>query len=150
MVITKNKKILSRYSNPVEDYDYEHYKSMLSKVVDQYKGKIQGCALPQLGISLRGFTIRDPKTKEFSYVFNPKVNWKLGVRTSYEGCLSIPYRYYVLRPLFISVTYDDENDKRVHKILGPKRSRIFMHEFDHLNGVTIDDKGGVMGAPNNA
>lgn len=141
MTIITNKRILRRISSNIDESKIPEHQRFLQRIVDEYKGKLQGCSCIQYGQPFRGFVMRHPKTKEFSFVFNPTVIWQFGKRSSLEGCLSIIGRYIVIRPLFIKAEWEDENCNKVKKILGPKRARIFMHEMDHLNGVTIDMKG---------
>lgn len=118
----------------------QHHK-LLQGVIKDYEGKIQGCSCIQYGQPYRGFTVRHPKTKEFSFVFNPNVIWSFGKRNSLEGCLSVEGRYFVKRPILIKAEWEDESGNKIKKILGPKLTRIFMHEIDHLNGITIKMKG---------
>lgn len=141
MKIVTNEKKLKLISVKIERDDFPKHQRMLQSVVDDYSGKLQGCSCIQYGQPFRGFVMRHPKTKEFSFVFNPIVIWQFGKRTSFEGCLSVKGRYYVIRPLFVKAEWEDENGNKITKILGPKRSRIFMHEMDHLNGTTIKMKG---------
>ena len=58
-----------------------------------------------------------------------------------EGCLSIPKIYApVLRPLSITVTYQDEQGKVHTERLSHWPAKIVMHENDHLNGVLFIDR----------
>lgn len=142
MRIVKDLETLTAMSTEIDESSIGGYKVDLARAIKSQNYKLQGLALIQLGIKKRGFCVRDPKTKEFSYVFNPKVIHKIGVRLSFEGCLSsLPDRYVVLRPLFVKAEWYDEFNEHVVKWMGPKRARIFMHEFDHINGVIIEKKG---------
>lgn len=141
MKITTDEKVLKLVSAKISEDDIPKHHKILQSIIDSYEGKLQGCSCIQYGQPLQGFFMRHPKTKEFSFVFNPSVLWQFGKKVSFEGCLSVKGRYYVTRPLFVKATWMDENLNKVTKILGPKRARIFMHEIDHLNGITIKMKG---------
>jgi len=58
-----------------------------------------------------------------------------------EGCLSFPDEIInVERPDRIVVKYEDE-DKKDHKIkLSGMASRVFLHEFDHLEGIVFTER----------
>ena len=142
MKITKNKKILSKKSvDNITKHNVDTFNREFTNMRNKLDNKLQGCAAIQLGFPVRTFIIRNPKTKEWSMCNNPELNWKFGIRHSYEGCLSVESRYFVWRPLFVCATWEDENLERKKHILGPKMARIFMHEYDHLEGITIADKG---------
>ena len=140
-MLTKSEKILKKVSISMSNEQIAEQYQKLKSVVEHYEGKIQGCSCIQYGQPLRGFVMRHPKTKEFSYVFNPTVLWKFGSKLSLEGCLSVTGRYYVRRPIIVKAKWVDESGKEICKILGYKRARIFMHEMDHLDGITIKTKG---------
>ncbi|ETW27607.1 hypothetical protein PFFCH_04891 [Plasmodium falciparum FCH/4] len=58
-----------------------------------------------------------------------------------EGCLSFPgIEGKVERPSIVSISYYDINGYKHLKILKGIHSRIFQHEFDHLNGTLFIDK----------
>lgn len=138
MKIVKDKDTLSMVSDSIQNIsEYKFYKGQLERAITELGGHLQGCSCIQIGRPVRAFTVRNPRTKEYSYVFNPNVKLKLGIRLSYEGCLSCNNRHFVTRPLFVLANWEDENGKKVTKFLGPKKSRIFMHEMDHLNGKVI-------------
>ena len=58
-----------------------------------------------------------------------------------EGCLSFPNVYVkVKRPKEILVKYYDENLKEIStKVIGYS-AKCFLHEWDHLQGVTFKDR----------
>lgn len=58
-----------------------------------------------------------------------------------EGCLSIPeLREFVTRPDRIHVSFLDQNFKKREMEIDGLFSRVFQHEFDHLDGVLFIDK----------
>ena len=141
MKITKDKELLRKKSEEVMSNEVDFLKGRLNSIISQYNGHIQGCAAIQIRIPKNYFVIRNPRTLEFTHVVNPKVLFKFGIRLSYEGCLSVENRHYCVRPMFVLVRYYDSNKyKEVTRLLGWKMTRIFMHEYDHLNGKFIGDK----------
>ena len=58
-----------------------------------------------------------------------------------EGCLSFPNLFlYVQRPDKVDVNYLDIDGKNVKMLLQDFEARIFLHEFDHLEGITFDTR----------
>lgn len=57
-----------------------------------------------------------------------------------EGCLSFPdLNVPVSRPLEVTVQYTDENGHKQSVHFTDLYARVFMHEYDHLNGKLIID-----------
>jgi peptide deformylase len=58
----------------------------------------------------------------------------------WEGCLSFPgVNLYVKRPHKIKARWTNENGKTVTEELFGYDARCFLHELDHLNGITFDE-----------
>ena len=102
-----------------------------------------GLAANQIGMDVRAFAmIRDLENNEVLVCFNPKIVKKYNeVVSCEEGCLSFPDEILsVDRPDKIVVKYEDE-DKKEHKIkLNGLASRVFQHEFDHLEGIDFTER----------
>ena len=102
-----------------------------------------GLAANQIGMDVRAFAmVRDLENNEVIVCFNPKIVKKYNELISYEeGCLSFPDEFInVDRPDKIVVKYEDEN-KKEHKIkLSGMASRVFQHEFDHLEGIDFTQR----------
>ena len=102
-----------------------------------------GLAANQIGMDVRAFAmIRDLENNEVIVCFNPKIVKKFNeVVNCEEGCLSFPDEIIsVDRPDKIVVKYEDE-DKKEHKIkLSGMASRVFQHEFDHLEGIDFTQR----------
>lgn len=125
--------------------DLESTLSVMKQVFTEYP-KAQGLSANQIGV-LKRIAIMRYKGKEF-FVINPKIELTVGgYRTSVESCVSTDksqskYDYYkVKRPRWIIVTYYDENGKRYRKLINSKRTRVFCHEIDHMDGRLITDEG---------
>ena len=96
-----------------------------------------GLSANQIGISERVFVmIRDIELNEIIVCFNPQIIKKYKEEVEMEeGCLSYPDLYLnISRPKKIIVKYEDV-DKNTHKLkLDGLASRIFQHEYDHIEG----------------
>ena len=99
-----------------------------------------GLAAPQVGLSLRVFLIRDEEDNIRHYV-NPEIlDTGLLMNSFEEGCLSIDDKVgKVSRPMIIKAKWCDSNLEEFIGELDIYHSRIFQHEFDHLEGVLFTD-----------
>jgi peptide deformylase len=105
-----------------------------------------GLSFPQIGYNLRGFvTYLDNRMKVY---LNPTLldmseERSLGGskdRPTLEGCLSIPWLYGpVWRSKRIKVQAIDEHGVEFTKILTSFPARLFLHEYDHLEGILFTD-----------
>jgi peptide deformylase len=60
-----------------------------------------------------------------------------------EGCLSDPGLYLkISRPDMIKVSWDDELTDRCEATLYGIDARVFLHEYDHLQGILFTDRVG--------
>ncbi|MBD2347070.1 peptide deformylase [Anabaena subtropica] len=109
-----------------------------------------GIASPQVAESYRLFIVasrpnlRYPNAPEMepTAMINPKiVAHSTEVVKDWEGCLSVPgIRGLVPRYQAIEVEYTDRYGKLQKQELKYFVSRIFQHEFDHLDGVIFIDR----------
>ena len=105
-----------------------------------------GLSAPQVGISWRLFVTMDPGDLSGGVVWiNPTVEKVVskGFKSEIEGCLSLPgVQHRVRRANVVRIKGYDENGKYIQRISSsPILARIWQHEYDHLNGVLIIDKG---------
>ena len=102
-----------------------------------------GLSANQIGISERVFIMMlNIETEETITCFNPRIIKRYDDNVwCEEGCLSFPDETInIQRPIRIVVKYEDE-DKKDHKIkLDGLASRVFQHEFDHLEGIDFTQK----------
>ncbi len=99
-----------------------------------------GLAAPQVGVLKRIFIMGNPE--ELIACINPKVVELSEEReVSQEGCLSFPNLWLnVKRPNKVKVTYQTVSGEEVQAELDGLHARVFLHEFDHLMGVTFDQR----------
>lgn len=109
-----------------------------------------GLAAPQTGILKQIFVIdtsllfeNNGNIEKYEKVFlNPEIIWESSNEVCFqEGCLSIPgTKEDVMRPEKIRVRYFDMSFNRIEEEFDGVKSRIFQHEYDHLEGILFIDK----------
>ena len=95
-----------------------------------------GIAAPQVNVSKRVFVAMD------SIILNPELTYfdDKGMKSSTEGCLSIPgKRYVVPRYKEIHIDYFDRNGEVVSQDVRGFKAIVIQHEYDHLDGILISD-----------
>ena len=102
-----------------------------------------GISANQIGIWERAFAmVRDLEHNEVMVCFNPRIIKSYSEEVEMEeGCLSYPELFLkIKRPDKIVVKYEDE-DKKIHKIkLQGLASRVFQHEYDHMEGIDFTQR----------
>ena len=124
-----------------EDLDRREISRILKENMFHYEGI--GLSANQIGIGERVFVMMlNMETEETITCFNPRIIKKYNDDVWFEeGCLSFPDEIInVSRPNRIVVKYEDE-DKKDHKIkLDGLAARVFLHEFDHLEGIVFTER----------
>jgi peptide deformylase len=100
-----------------------------------------GLAATQIGNDEQYFILKH-KDGTFEAIFNPEIlQFSAKTKVFFEGCLSIPDYYgEVVRPIGITVRYQDKDGKKVQKKLIGLEAWIYQHEYDHLQGQLFIDK----------
>ena len=102
-----------------------------------------GISANQIGIWERAFAmVRDLENNEVMVCFNPRIVKSYSEEVEMEeGCLSYPELFLkIKRPDKIVVKYEDE-DKKTHKMkLEGLASRVFQHEYDHMEGIDFTQR----------
>ncbi len=131
---------------PVEVFDQELADLSRAMFEVMYRTSGVGLAAPQVGVNRRLLVYNpegEPTQPEGEAVLcNPKILWKAKEQESEEeGCLSFPeVNAKVLRPLAVSIEAQDLGGKTFTLNLDGWESRIFLHEFDHLDGILFIDR----------
>jgi peptide deformylase len=102
-----------------------------------------GLAANQVGIKARMFVMGHPKFKEHAQAFfNPViVGVTDDVTEDEEGCLSFPNVYVkIKRPRGVLVRFQNSKGETQEAEFFGLESRCFLHEFDHLEGITYKDR----------
>ena len=102
-----------------------------------------GISANQIGIWERAFAmVRDLENNEVMVCFNPRIIKSYSEEVEMEeGCLSYPELFLkIKRPDKIVVKYEDEH-KKTHKLkLQGLASRVFQHEYDHMEGIDFTQR----------
>ena len=124
-----------------KDLDRPEMSRILKENMIHYGGV--GLSANQIGIGERVFIMMlNMETEETITCFNPRIIKRYDDNVwCEEGCLSFPDEIInVERPDRIIVKYEDE-DKKDHKIkLSGMAARVFLHEFDHLEGIVFTQR----------
>jgi peptide deformylase len=101
-----------------------------------------GLAAPQCGVLKRIFVMGVPKS--YTACINPALISLSEERAlDLEGCLSFPDLWMkIKRPTAATVKYQTVTGEEVEENLIGLRARIFLHEYDHLVGITFDHRAG--------
>lgn len=101
-----------------------------------------GLAAPQCGVLKNIFVMGN--FKKMSACINPSiVSINAESKVDVEGCLSFPGLWLkVKRPTAITVQYQNIEGETVQEELDGLAARVFLHEYDHLFGVTFDNRVG--------
>lgn len=103
-----------------------------------------GLAANQIGQNLSIFVIEPELAAEHKVpdvYINPEITeYSRETGDMEEGCLSIPeYFISIRRSKKIKIKALDENGKKIKIKAKGLLARVFQHETDHLNGITIKD-----------
>ena len=124
-----------------KNLDRREISRILKENMFHYEGI--GLSANQIGISERLFIMMlNMETEETITCFNPRIIKRYDDNVwCEEGCLSFPDEIInVERPDRIIVKYEDE-DRKDHKIkLSGMAARVFLHEFDHLEGIVFTER----------
>ena len=127
------------FENPVMD-PKELEKEMIEFM---FANKAIGLAANQVGIHTRVFTMGHSDSPETAQAFfNPIVEKHTDdIYDMEEGCLSFPGVYVkIKRPKSIQVTYQNSSGETKTEILEDYNAKCFLHELDHLEGITYKDR----------
>jgi peptide deformylase len=104
-----------------------------------------GLSAVQCGVMKRIFLMGNPDS--LVVCINPKIIELSDERELYqEGCLSFPNLWLkVKRPKSVRVSYQTVTGELVEKDLDGIHARVFLHEFDHLMGITFDQRTSELG-----
>jgi len=99
-----------------------------------------GLSANQVGINARVFVMGLLETR--IDVFNPQILNYIGSDGMLdEGCLSYPGIFMRMkRPSSIHVKFQDKTGKFKEEVFYGMTARVFLHEYDHLEGITFKDR----------
>jgi len=131
--------VSSEWDFEVDGSPEELVKEMVTFMVEN--GGV-GLAAPQVGISKRIFIMGN--FTKMVVCINPKIiSLAEDHVADLEGCLSFPDLFMkVKRPSSCSVQYQNAKGEVIERELVGLESRVFLHEYDHLLGITFDQRVG--------
>jgi peptide deformylase len=124
-------------------FDPEQVKHEMVTLMTQHEG--MGLSANQVGLDHQLFVIGD-SVENSTLCINPKVRIDADITgseivTDYEGCLSFPMVFVKLsRPDSIITEFYNEKLELVTEHLTGYTARCYLHELDHLMGVTFKDR----------
>jgi peptide deformylase len=122
------------------DTNAEEVEQEMIKIMESFRGR--GLAGNQVSLLKRVFVIKLESTGQTVGMFNPEIVKQDDMDISAEeGCLSFPNLWLdVKRPKTIDIKYFDKQGTECIMSLSGIDARCFLHELDHLNGITFTDK----------
>ncbi len=101
-----------------------------------------GLAASQVGHAIRLFVCNHTgKPHDNKCYINPKLEPEEELESGIEGCLSMPgVQIPVMRAAICSISAFDLQWNPIHEKAGGLLARVWQHEVDHLNGITIADR----------
>ncbi len=130
-----------RLSGCSPDLDRDDVEEKLLDSMKNYNGI--GLSANQIGIMERVFVMySDVKKRETITCFNPEIVTKSDTEILMdEGCLTYPGLWLkVKRPDGIEVQYEDKSGEIQHQAMFGLECRIFLHEYDHMEGTNFTQK----------
>lgn len=138
------KQVIPEYTGGFPNPALEHFVEELKAT--RYKFGGIGLAANQCGFSMRMFVIGGLDDYDLVCI-NPKVLEASEEQDKgREGCLSFPGMYgNIRRPTWVRVEFLDQKGERHEITISGLTARCFLHELDHLNGISFVDKLGKLG-----
>ena len=141
-ILTDGDPALHKVCRPVTQFDEKLHDLLddLKETLAQANGA--GLAAPQVGILRRAVIVVDANDEMLELV-NPEIISREGEQEGFEGCLSVPGRWGVVkRPMKAKVRAQDRNGN-FFEVEGEEIvARCFCHEIDHLDGHLFTELAG--------
>ena len=141
-ILTDEDPVLHKVCRPVTKFDQK-----LHDLLDDLKETLAhangaGLAAPQVGILRRAVIVVDANDQMLELV-NPEIIASEGEQEGFEGCLSVPGRWGVVkRPQKARVRAQDRNGNFFEVEGEDIVARCFCHEIDHLDGHLFSELAG--------
>ena len=133
-ILTRGDPTLGKVCRPVEKFDERLHMLLddMKETLAQANGA--GLAAPQVGILRRAVIVVDANDQMLELI-NPEIIAQEGEQEGFEGCLSVPGRWGVVkRPKKAKVRAQDRNGNFFEVEGEDIVARCFCHEIDHLDG----------------
>lgn len=131
--------------NRIENYDTTAQMRVVGENLSSFRDQISngvGIAAPQVGVRLRAFVMQlaPGRFNEARVCINPTVERHNAASSKIgrEGCLSCPGLWVpITRPESIVAGWTNLKGHTQQQTMYGMAARVFQHELDHLNGITI-------------
>ena len=141
LIEAKNPIMKVRLSGCSSDLNRDEIEQKLIDSMEHYQGI--GLSANQIGIMERVFVMySDVKKRETIICFNPEITKYSDTKIMMdEGCLTYPGLWLkVKRSDTIEVQYEDKTGEIQHQSMLGLECRIFLHEYDHMEGTDFTQK----------
>lgn len=124
--------------------DNELYRRAVSNHMQALMEQHRGVGLAANQINLNAAVHVQMVQQDMVTMFNPQIHDVSDDKVLMsEGCLSEPGLFLkVKRPDMIKASWEDEEGERTGTTLFGMDARVFLHEFDHLQGIMFTDRVG--------
>ena len=141
-ILTDGDPALHKVCRPVTQFDEKLHDLLDDMKETLAKANGAGLAAPQVGILRRAVIVVDANDEMLELV-NPEIIAREGEEEGFEGCLSVPGRWGVVkRPMKAKVRAQDRNGN-FFEVEGEEIvARCFCHELDHLDGHLFTELAG--------
>lgn len=131
-------------SKPIKRVDAELRRIADEMIELMYESKGVGLAANQVDLPIRMFVANPAGEKgegEEFVIINPEIQMPKGSESAQEGCLSLPgLTGDVIRPKSVKISAYDIKGNPFETQLEGFLARVFLHEFDHLDGTLFFDR----------
>ena len=124
-------------------YNFDRSKLSYTLTENMFHHNRVGLSANQIGIEERVFVMMvDIDLEQTITCFNPKIiKESKDEVVMEEGCLSYPEMHLdISRPRSIIVKYEDEGKSIFKRRLDGYIARIFLHEYDHMEGIDFTQR----------
>ncbi len=130
--------ILKKTCRKVEAFDEKLGELIDDMIETMRESNGAGLAAPQVGFLKQVCVVEADDSKPPVELVNPEIIAEDEEQFGMEGCLSFPGQYgLVRRPRIVTVRAQDRHGNWFETTGEDLEARAFMHEVDHLNGVTF-------------
>ena len=133
-ILTDGDPALRKVCRPVTNFDQRLWDLLddMKETLTESQGV--GLAAPQIGILRRVVLVVDANDQMLELI-NPEIIAQEGEQEGFEGCLSVPGRWGVVkRPATVRVRAQDRNGNTFEAEGVGIVARCFCHETEHLDG----------------
>jgi len=125
------------------DFDTYDLQKQMVELMLEHNGI--GLSASQVGLNKQIFVMGN-SAENNSICINPQIlQHTQDTVMDIEGCLSFPNIFVqVKRPKEILVQYFDENLEQKRQHLTGYSAKCFLHEYDHLQGITFKDRVSIL------